>query len=82
VLQVYVRKLNDPDSPVKTLRAFKRIPLSSGAKELVKIDLPAKTFEFFDPTDAVVKVAPGEYELLYGESSDNRDLKSIKIKII
>ncbi|QEC79489.1 xylan 1,4-beta-xylosidase [Mucilaginibacter ginsenosidivorax] len=82
VLQVYVRKLNDPDSPVKTLRAFKRIPLSSGAKQVVKLDLPAKTFEFFDPTDAVVKVTPGEYELLYGESSDNKDLKTIKIKII
>ena len=82
ILQVYIRKLNDADSPVKTLRAFKRIPLSSGAKQLVKIDLPARAFEFFDPTDAVVKVAPGEYELLYGESSDNRDLKSIKIKII
>ncbi|MDP9079902.1 MAG: glycoside hydrolase family 3 C-terminal domain-containing protein [Bacteroidota bacterium] len=82
VLQVYVRKLNDTAAPVKTLRAFKRIPLSSGAKEMVKIDLPAKTFEFFDPTDAVVKVTPGEYELLYGESSDNKDLKIIKIKII
>lgn len=82
VLQIYVRKLNDPDSPVKTLRAFKRIPLSSGVKQLVKIDLPAKTFEFFDPTDAVMKVIPGEYELLYGESSDNKDLKTIKIKVI
>lgn len=82
VLQVYVRKLNDTAAPVKTLRAFKRIPLTPGAKEMVKIDLPAKTFEFFDPADAVVRVMPGEYELLYGESSDNKDLKTIKIKII
>jgi len=82
VLQIYVRKLNDTAAPIKTLRAFKRIPLSAGAKEVVKLDLPAKTFEFFDQTDAVVKVAPGDYELLYGESSDNKDLKSIKIKIM
>jgi beta-glucosidase len=82
VLQVYVRKLNDPDSPLKTLRAFKRVRLSPGAKEIVKLDLPAKTFEFFDPIDAVVKVTPGDYELLYGESSDNKDLKTLKIKIL
>jgi beta-glucosidase len=82
VLQVYVRKLNDPGSPLKTLRAFKRVQLSPGAKENVKLDLPAKTFEFFDPVNAAVKVSPGDYELLYGESSDNKDLKTLKIKIL
>ena len=82
VLQVYIRKLNDTAAPLKTLRAFKRVPLSSGKSENVKLTIPSKSFEFFDPTDAVEKVMPGEYEVLYGESSDNKDLKSVKIKII
>ena len=82
VLQVYVRKLNDAGAPLKTLRAFKRIPLASGAKQVIKLDLTAKAFEFYDTTNAVVKVTAGEYELLYGESSDDKDLKSIRIKII
>lgn len=81
VLQVYIKKLNDTTGPAKTLRAFKRIQILSGKSELVTVNLPSKTFEFFDPADAMVKVLPGEYELLYGESSDNKDLKSIKITI-
>jgi hypothetical protein len=52
------------------------LPSAVRAKDLVL------AFEFFDPKDAVVKVTPGEYELLYGESSDSKDLKTIKIKII
>ncbi len=82
VLQVYVRKLNDTAAPLKTLRAFKRVSLSSGKSEIVKLDIPAKAFEFFDATDAVEKIAPGNYELLYGESSDKKDLKSVKITIM
>ena len=81
VLQVYVRKLNDTAAPVKTLRAFKRIPVSIGKIELVTFDLPAKTFEFYSEADGLVGVSPGNYELLYGTSSDSKDLKPLKITI-
>jgi beta-glucosidase len=81
VLQVYVRKLNDTAAPLKTLRAFKRVAVSPGKTELVTLDLPAKTFEFFNGEDGVVGVSPGDYELLYGTSSDNKDLKPLKITI-
>ncbi|MDP9046880.1 MAG: glycoside hydrolase family 3 C-terminal domain-containing protein, partial [Bacteroidota bacterium] len=82
VLQVYIRKLNDTAAPLKTLRAFKRVPLSSGKSEMVKLDIPAKAFEFFDEAEGVQKVQPGNYELLYGESSANKDLKPVKITIL
>jgi len=81
VLQVYVRKLNDTTGPIKTLRAFQRVPLTASENKAVTISLPAKTFEFFSPSDAVVRVSPGEYELLYGTSSDEKDLKKINVII-
>jgi len=81
VLQVYVRKLNDTAGPVKTLRAFQRVPLSSGENKSVAIPVPAKAFEFFDPADAVMRVLPGTYELLYGASSNEKDLKAVKVTI-
>jgi len=81
VLQVYVRKLNDTLAPLKTLRAFKRIPLSPGKTEMVTLDIPAKSFEFFNDAEGVMRVSPGDYELLYGTSSGNKDLKPLKIKI-
>ena len=35
IVQVYVRKLNDTDGPLKTLKAFKRIDLKAGEKQNV-----------------------------------------------
>jgi beta-glucosidase len=81
VLQVYVRKVGDTDGPVKTLRAFKRIPVSQGQTTTATVNLPAKTFEFFNRDAGSVKVSPGDYELLYGTSSDSKDLKTLKITI-
>ncbi len=81
VLQVYLRKLSDPDGPLKTLRAFKRVAVSPGRTAVVTLDLPAKSFESFDASDAVMRVTPGDYELLYGTSSDDKDLKPLKITI-
>ncbi|MGZ3963531.1 MAG: xylan 1,4-beta-xylosidase [Mucilaginibacter sp.] len=81
VLQVYVRKVGDKDGPVKTLRAFKRMPISAGQTAIAMVNLPAKTFEFYNRDAGSVKVSPGDYELLYGTSSDSKDLKPLKITI-
>ena len=81
IVQVYVRKLNDPDGPLKTLKAFKRINLKAGEKQHVTIDLPASSFEFFDAKTIGMNVTPGEYEVFYGNSSDAKDLKMIKVSI-
>ncbi|WP_448698306.1 xylan 1,4-beta-xylosidase [Mucilaginibacter sp. AW1-3] len=81
VLQVYVRKLNDTSGLNKTLRAFKRLAIATGKTELASMAIPVKSFEFYDPSTGKVQVAPGEYELLYGSSSADKDLRSIKITI-
>ena len=81
IVQVYVRKLNDVDGPLKTLKAFKRIELKAGEKQNVTIDLPASSFEFYDSKTMAMAVTLGEYEVYYGNSSDAKDLKMIKISI-
>ncbi len=81
IVQVYVRKLNDPDGPLKTLKAFKRIDLKAGEKQNVTIDLPASSFEFYDAKIIGMNVTPGEYEVYYGNSSDANDLKMTKVFI-
>ncbi len=81
IIQVYVRKMNDIEGPLKTLKGFKRIGLSAGESQNITIELPAKTFEFYDWELREMAVVEGEYELLYGNSSDAKDLKSIKITI-
>jgi len=82
VVQVYVKKLNDSDGPLKTLKAFKRISLKAGEKQNVTIDLLSSSFEFYDSKSIGMKVTPGEYEVYYGNSSDSKDLKRSKISIL
>ncbi|SHH73897.1 xylan 1,4-beta-xylosidase [Flavobacterium johnsoniae] len=81
IVQVYVRKLNDTEGPLKTLKAFKRIELKAGEKQNVTIDLPASSFEFYDAKTRGMNIASGEYEVYYGNSSDTKDLKTAKVLI-
>jgi len=81
VVQIYLRKLNDSSAPLKTLRAFQRVELKAGNTQNVTLNLPSSTFETFDSTENKVKVCAGKYELLYGNSSDDKDLKTIAITV-
>jgi len=81
VLQVYVRKTDDPDGPIKTLRGFKRVEVQARASKNVTIELPPTAFEFFDRNQLKLVVAPGEYQVFYGTSSSPVDLKETRIVI-
>lgn len=81
IVQVYVRKLNDVDGPLKTLRAFERVDLKAGQQKNVTLELPSSSFEFYDATSIGMKVTPGEYEVYFGNSSDAKDLKMTKVVI-
>ena len=81
IVQVYVRKLNDTDGPLKTLKGFQRVAVPAGKTVQAVISLPYNSFEFFDRSTGKMDVAAGEYEVLYGSSSDAKDLKSNTIMI-
>jgi beta-glucosidase len=55
--------------------------VAAGKSRLVVIGLPYTAFEFFDRTSGKMAVAAGVYEVWYGDSSDTKDLKSIKVTI-
>jgi beta-glucosidase len=81
IVQVYVRKLNDTDGPLKTLKGFQRVNVSAGKTVQAVINLPYNSFEFFDRSTGKMAVVAGEYEVLYGNSSDAKDLKTTTIMI-
>lgn len=82
VVQVYIRKGNDMEGPLKTLRGFKRLEIPAGKTQQVSIDMDASSFEFFDMSQRKMMATPGEYEIFYGSSSDTEDLKSVNISIL
>ena len=81
VVQVYVRNLQDPQGPKKSLRAFKRVHLRAGETQKVRIDLRASTFDFFDPATGSVWCKPGKYEILYGGTSADNGLKRFTVTV-
>jgi beta-glucosidase len=81
IVQVYVHKVNDTDGPLKTLRGFQRVDIAAGKTRQATINLPSTSFEFFDRAQGKMSVTAGEYEVWYGTSSNNKDLKSIKVTI-
>jgi len=81
IVQVYVRRMNDTNGPLKTLRGFKRIDVAAGKTAQAVVTLSPASFEFFDRWGGKMIVAAGEYEVLYGNSSDTKELKMIKIAI-
>ena len=81
VVQVYVRKVGDKEGPVKTLRAFRSIPLIAGKLSVVSIDLPPRTFEFFDPETNTMRILPGDYEIMYGNSSETLPGNKLSIRL-
>ena len=80
-VQVYIRNLNDPDGPLKSLRAYKQVSLGPGRSETVTIDLPRERFEGWDVSTNTMRVVPGRYELMVGSSSADADLRKITVAI-
>jgi len=81
IVQVYIRKANDIDGPLKTLRGYKRVEIQAGKNQQVNIELTPASFEFFDWSQRKMMVTAGEYEIYYGNSSDSKNLKTKKIII-
>jgi beta-glucosidase len=81
IVQVYVKKINDANGPLKTLKGFQRVNVTAGKTNQVVINLPSKSFEFFNRKSGKMGIAAGEYEVMYGNSSDAKDLKTVMIII-
>ena len=78
-LQVYIRYISDKEGPLKSLRAFQRVEVKAGKTANVKINLTPEAFEFFDPQTNTVHEMEGDFEILYGTSSRDTDLKSLQV---
>lgn len=69
VVQVYLVNPADPSGPLKTLRAFRRVPIPAGKTAHVSFDLPSDAFATYDHSSGRMATRPGTYRLLVGGSS-------------
>ena len=81
IVQVYIRDLSDPEGPLKSLRAFQRLDVKAGQTVNAQLELSPKSFEFFDPETNTVHQKNGQFEIFYGTSSQDKDLKKLSLTI-
>lgn len=81
VVQVYIRDLSDKEGPLKSLRAFQRVEVKAGQTVTAELTLTPKSFEFFDPGTNTVHQKEGDFEILYGNSSQDKDLKKLLLTV-
>ncbi|MBR5749216.1 MAG: glycoside hydrolase family 3 C-terminal domain-containing protein [Prevotella sp.] len=80
-VQVYLRNLNDPHGPLKSLKGYTQVSLDPGQMKTVTIDLPRERFEGWDVKTNTMRVVPGKYELMVGSSSADKDLRKTIVTI-
>ena len=81
VVQLYIRDLSDKEGPLKSLRGFKKLQLKPGETATATIALDKKSFEFWDAESNTMRTKSGKFELLYGTSSADKDLKKLTVEI-
>ena len=80
-VQLYIRNLQDPDGPKKSLRAFQRVSVKAGQTVAVDLQLTKNSFVFWDPESNAMRMKPGKYEILVGTSSRDSDLRTVSVSI-
>ncbi len=77
VVQVYVKALDYPEAPIKSLKGFQRVDLAAGETGKAVITLDGEAFEYYDPSIDELSTRSGRYKILYGSSSLDKDLQSL-----
>lgn len=72
VVELYVSEKVCPlPRPVKELKAFSKVELSTGETKTVAMKLGKSAFSYYDPSIHDWKAEPGEFEILLGSSSQD-----------
>ncbi len=76
-VQVYVKALDDAGAPIKALKGFQKLNLKVGETKKATITLDGEAFEYYDEMIDELATKAGRYQILYGTSSMDKDLKAI-----
>ncbi len=81
VVQMYIRDLvSSVTRPVKELKGFRRIALEPGETATVRFEITPELLAFWDVNMKYV-VEPGDFEIMVGTSSADRDLHKVVLTV-
>ena len=74
IVQLYIRdKFSSVTRPVKELKDFARVPLKAGESQVVNFKITPDKLALYDKKMRKI-VEPGEFIVMVGASSDDKDL--------
>ena len=79
VIQVYLKKENDEEGPLRSLRGFKRVEIKAG--ETREVEIPIEDLRTYNPETCKMEIVPGSYTLYYGPSSRLKDLHPVNFNL-
>ncbi|MFB3778124.1 MAG: glycoside hydrolase family 3 N-terminal domain-containing protein [Bryobacteraceae bacterium] len=81
VVQMYIRDVvSSVTRPVKELKGFQRVFLKRGEKKTVTFEIGPESLAFYDINLKYV-VEPGEFEIMVGNSSRDKDLQKVVLQV-
>jgi beta-glucosidase len=82
VVQLYIRdKFSQVTRPVKELKGFQRVSLKPGEERAIDFEITPDMLAYYNLQMNWV-VEPGDFKIMVGGSSRNKDLKSVRLKVI
>ena len=80
-MQVYVKRLGDAGAPIKALKGFQKLSLKPGETKTATVVLDGEAFEYYDEAIDELSVYAGNYQILVGTSSLDRDLQAFDFAV-
>ena len=75
VVQLYIGAPAGAGEPAQQLKAFVKVTLAAGAKQVVSFDIPREAFATWQNASIGWTVLPGTYSIAVGNSSENLPLR-------
>ena len=81
IIQLYIRdKVSSATRPVKELKGYQRVALKAGETKTVSFTINAESLAFYD-INMNYCVEPGEFTIMTGSSSNDKDLKLTTLEV-
>ena len=81
VVQVYLRRNDDRNGPLKSLRGFRRVHVRAGESVVVNIPMAPENIDLFNPATGTFDSPSGTHTLYYGGTSDTSRLRTLEFEI-
>jgi beta-glucosidase len=82
VVQLYIHDLvSSVTRPIKELKGFKKVSLQPKETQTVTLEITPASLAFYDVNMKYV-VEPGEFEIMIGTSSRDRDLQKVGLTVV